>query len=101
MVKTALKDRKAFVELLIKRGFLTLHDFADYAQIGYSTVQQVTSGIRNPTPKTAIKIASALGLKFDDLFVFVHREGKVLDAKTQEEMERANAAINENAPAEE
>lgn len=83
MVKTALKSREAFLELLIMRGYDRLGEFSDKANIGYATLQQVTSGKRNPTPRTAFKIAAALGMDFHDLFVFQHR-GAPLDGGKEE-----------------
>lgn len=71
MVKTALKDRKGFVEMLVKRGY-TLKTFSEASGVSYSTVQQVTSGTRNPTPPVAFKLCKAVGMEFDDLFVFLH-----------------------------
>lgn len=83
MLKTALKDRKAFLELLINRGYDHLGEFSERANLGYSTLQQITSGKRNATPRTAFKIAAALGLDFHDLFVFKHR-GEPVDGGKEE-----------------
>lgn len=72
MVQVALKDRESFIELLVSRGFTSIGEFAKFAKMGYSTIQQLTSGSRNPSINTAIKVADALDMKFDDLFKFVH-----------------------------
>lgn len=72
MIRTRLKDRSGFVEMLVRLGFNTLGEFADKSGVGYHTIQQVTSGRRQPTPRTAFKIAAAVGKPFDELFEFVH-----------------------------
>lgn len=82
MLKTKLKDREAFLKLLICRGFDTVIEFSKRANIAYSTMQQVTSGKRNPAARTAFKIAAALDMKFDDLFIFELR-GNEVDGETQ------------------
>lgn len=74
MIKTALKDKVAFNQLLMKEGF-TLKSFAVHANVGYHSIQQVSSGKRNPTAPVAFKICKGLGMEFDDLFVFVHGGG--------------------------
>lgn len=86
MVQVALKDREGFIELLVKRGFASIGDFAKAARVGYSSVQQLTSGSRNPSINTALKVAAALDMTFDDLFKFVHGKAWSYDGgKTEEE----------------
>lgn len=78
MVKTALKDRRGFVEMLVKQGH-SLKTFSEVCGVSYSSLQHVTSGARNPTPTVAFKICKAVGMAFDDLFIFVHFDRGVTD----------------------
>lgn len=78
MVKCQLKDGlRGFKEMLARRGFNTIQAFSDFSGLSYHTLQQVCSGKRTPSPRIAFEIAAALGMTFDDLFIFDHRRGSV------------------------
>lgn len=67
-MKIRLKDAEHFEELLIRNGF-SKRSFAEAAGIGQVTALQICNGDRNPSPPIAKKIAEALKVQWDDLFV--------------------------------
>lgn len=77
MLKMRLKDRKRFLELLVDQGYNTLGEFARDAGLGYHTVQQITTGKRDPTPRTALKIANTVNKDFHDIFEFQHEDNNL------------------------
>lgn len=85
MLKTRLKDRHKLLEMILSKGFYNLTAFAKKADLNYSTLQHVTSGDRNPSARTAFKIAAALDMNFYDLFEFEHTRGEAVHGGTKEE----------------
>lgn len=67
-MKIKLSNAVKFEETLIRKG-LSKRGFAKMANIADVTIIQITSGSRNPSPRTAKKICEALGAEFDELFV--------------------------------
>lgn len=90
MVKTELIDREGFIELLVKRG-LTMKTLALLSGVGYSSLQQVTSGKRTPTPTVAIKICKTLEMEFEELFKFKHGGGRTYYKRAEREEHASRA----------
>lgn len=91
MVKCKFKDRRKFNEMLILKGFRSLRAFSKYSGVGYHSLQQITSGLRTPSPRVAFMVCDALGMEFEELFVFHHGYGREEDdgkAETQTDVER-------------
>lgn len=72
-MKVKLKGEMQFNELLIKQGY-SKRSFAKSISIGESTIIQICSGDRSPSPRTAKRICEALECSFDDIFEIVRPE---------------------------
>lgn len=72
-MKIALKDPRAFTELIIKKGY-SKNSFAKKAQLGQPTLVHISNGKQNPSPASAKKIIDALEVSFDDIFKFEDRK---------------------------
>lgn len=67
-LRVQLKDAQVFNEMLIRKG-LSKRGLARVANIGESTALHICNSSRNPSPATAAKIAEALEVSFDEIFI--------------------------------
>lgn len=70
-MKIKLKNPVEFGELLIRKG-LSKRGFAEVAAIGQVTALQIVNGDRAPSPKMALKIAEALEVEWNSIFIIEH-----------------------------
>lgn len=73
-LKIQLKDKVAFQELLLKRGF-SQRGFGRAVGISEPYANQIANGDRNPGPQVAKRICEVLDAQFDDIF-FIKRDDK-------------------------
>jgi Predicted transcriptional regulators len=70
----------SFKRIMLIKGF-TQRGLAKAAKISDTTMNHVVNGLRNPGPKTAKKLCSALECEFEDIF-FIEEDNKSYQTNT-------------------
>ncbi|WP_102707401.1 helix-turn-helix transcriptional regulator [Terribacillus saccharophilus] len=66
-MKIAIKHVEQFNELLIKRGF-NKTEFSKVIDLSQPMFNQISNGLRNPSPRTARRICEVLNVEFEEIF---------------------------------
>lgn len=72
-MKISVKNPDRLNELIIMKGFSKV-DFGKEISLSQPMVVQITNGDRNPSPKTAKRIAEVLECEWSELFEIVKPE---------------------------
>ena len=67
MPKICIKDKDKLVSIMASNG-LNQSDLAKSVDVSRTYIGQIIKGVRNPSPKLALKIANKLNESFDSLF---------------------------------
>jgi len=62
-----VKNVDTFVGMIVKAGY-SYRQLAKEANVDPTTISLIIKGERNPSPKTAVDICTALRCQFDDIF---------------------------------
>ena len=72
-MKTLKVNGKRLGELRIKQGD-TFRSLSEKAGVHYSVISRLESGVNTTRPASAVRIAKALGVSFDELFEIVYKK---------------------------